>query len=256
VRRRYTPPVPVVLAIVPHPDDETYAFGGTIALAAKAGWRCLVHCVSSGERGRRHDGGPAGPAFLAAVREAELAESCRLLGAGEPFFWRLPDGGLARHRDESARVAALLARPVDVVLAPGADGAYGHPDHIAVHRWVVAGWKRLGDVRPPLLLAAFPRGLFLPQYAKCVGMMGNPPDPAPDAIGAARWDIEVDNAAVADLKLAAVAAHRSQLPGGDPHALFPPGVLAGCLPLERYSLAAGSPPAPAAFLSAVGGRPA
>jgi N-acetyl-1-D-myo-inositol-2-amino-2-deoxy-alpha-D-glucopyranoside deacetylase len=244
--------VPVLVAIVPHPDDEAYAFAGTIALAARAGWRCIVHCASSGERGKRHDGGPADARTVAMVREAELAASCRILGAEAPYFWRLPDGGLASCRDQRTRVTALLARGIDVVLAPGADGAYGHPDHLAVHRWVAGGWAALPGHRPALLFAAFPRGLFLPQYEKCLAMMGDPPEPAAATIGADRWDLEVDVSGVVAMKLASVAAHRSQLPGGDPHALFPPGVLAGCLGVERYTLAEGSPSPQAAFFGAPG----
>jgi LmbE family N-acetylglucosaminyl deacetylase len=247
----HTAAMPTLLAVAPHPDDESYAFGGTIALAARAGWRCVVHCVSSGERGKRHDGGPTDPEHVAAAREAEMGASCRTLGARDTYFWRLPDGGLAEHRDEFARAAVLLARGVDVVLSLGADGAYGHPDHIAVHRWVAAGWQSLA-ARPSLLWAAFPRGLFLPQYAKCIGMMGNPPTPPASAIGAESWDIEVDCNPVAAQKLRAVAAHRSQLPGADPYQLFPPGVLAGCLGVERYQVAAGSPPPPDSFLAAIG----
>ncbi len=80
----------------------------------------------------------------------------------------------------------------------------------------------------------FPRGLFLPQYEKCLGMMGDPPDPSAGDIGGGPWDEERDIAAVAGLKLAAIAAHRTQLPGGDPHALFPPGIVAALLSRERF----------------------
>jgi LmbE family N-acetylglucosaminyl deacetylase len=117
---------------------------------------------------------------------------------------------------------------------------------MAVHRWALAAWQALPTVRPVLLFAAFPRGLFLHQYEKCRGMMGDPPDPAPSAVGAARPDLEVDITALRDQKLAVIAAHRSQLPGGDPFALFPPGVVEGLLDYERFSLAPGGDRAAAA----------
>ncbi len=226
--------MPKLIAFIPHPDDESYSFSGTLALLAKAGWECHIHCASYGERGKRHDGGPATPNAIAELREAELEASCAVLGARPPEFWGLPDGEMRLHRGEQRRITGLISdlRP-ELLLTLGADGAYGHPDHIALHRWVLEAWLAGAEPRPPLLFPAFPKGLFLPQYEKCLGMMGDPPEPPPDAIGAAIAHYELAIAEVADLKLASVAAHRSQLPGGDPHAIFPPGILASLLELER-----------------------
>ena len=52
--------MPTLLAVIAHPDDESYSFGGTLALAAQAGWRCHVLSLTSGEGGKRNDGGPDG----------------------------------------------------------------------------------------------------------------------------------------------------------------------------------------------------
>ena len=65
--------MPALLAIIPHPDDESYSFGGTLALAAAASWRCLVQCATSGERGKRHDGGPLAQRLERASFTARLA---------------------------------------------------------------------------------------------------------------------------------------------------------------------------------------
>ncbi|MCC7365805.1 MAG: PIG-L family deacetylase [Dehalococcoidia bacterium] len=229
--------MPTLLVITPHPDDEAYAFGGTIALAAAAGWRCLVHCATRGERGKVHDGGD--PAEVGAARERELAAACAVLGAEPPVTWGLADGALREvAAPPAALVRALQDTGADVVLSLGADGAYGHPDHLAVYRWVVAAWRALpAKQRPALLLASFPRGLFLPQYEKCIGMMGDPPSPPPADIGDAGCDLEVDIRAVAARKRAAIAAHRSQLPGGDPEALFPPGIVGALMEREQYRAA-------------------
>ncbi|MCK9519632.1 MAG: PIG-L family deacetylase [Dehalococcoidia bacterium] len=232
--------MPTALVLVPHPDDEAYAFGGLLRLLADAGWRLRIHCASSGEGGERHDGGQPGPAYLGPARELELSESCRLLGAHPPVPWRLPDGGLARLTGGGpGRVAAALSDTnPDLLLTLGPDGAYGHPDHLALYSWVVEAWSQLPlDGRPPLLFAAFPRGLFLPQYEKCIDMMGNPPDPPPEAIGRDDFDLDLDISTVSDVKLAAIAAHRSQLPSGDPGALFPPGIIQALLHRERYTAA-------------------
>jgi len=235
--------VPRLLAVIPHPDDESYSFAGTIALASATGWACTVHCASFGERGARHDGGPAGRNALADAREAELRESCRVLGASKPQFWGLPDGELALHRGETGRLARLFARlQPDLVLALGADGAYGHPDHIAVHRWLLRAWERTAEPRPALLFAAFPPGLFVPQYAKCVasGIMGDPLCLSAEAIGTHAAHYEIPIASVQRQKLAAIAAHHSQLPGGDPEALFPPGIVRSLLDVERFVDARGA----------------
>jgi len=235
--------MPTLLAVIPHPDDESYSFAGTIALAADAGWDCLVHCATYGEGGERHDEGPPGRNALADAREAELRESCRILGARPPEFWGLPDGELALHSGESVRLARLFQteRP-DVVFALGPDGAYGHPDHLALHRWLVAAWEQAPEPRPVLLLAAFPPGLFSPQYEKCVsaGIMGEPPSLAPDALGTATVHYDVPIARVRSRKRAAIAAHRTQLPGGEPEALFPSGIVPALLKVERFVDARGA----------------
>jgi LmbE family N-acetylglucosaminyl deacetylase len=232
--------VPTLLAFIPHPDDESYSFGGAIALASQAGWECFIECASYGEKGKRHDGGGTRPNEVAEAREAELEASCRALGAQAPRFWGLPDGELRLHRGEDARIAGLFREfEPDLVLALGADGAYGHPDHTALHRWVVSGWQALTEPRPQLLFPVFPRGLFLPQWEKCRHMLGEPPHPPAEAIGADEWHYEVPLAAVRDAKLASIAAHRSQLPGGEPEAIFPPGIVARLLDVERFEDAAG-----------------
>ena len=210
-----------------------------------------MHCATSGERGTRHDGGRPGAGALASAREGELAESCRILGAEPPVFWRLPDGGLAGRDSEAPRVArAIRTSSAALVVTLGADGAYGHPDHVALHRWVVSGWLSLEGERPPLLFAAFPRGLFLPQWEKCRTMMGDPPHPPASAIGTDHADYQLDISAIARTKLRAIAAHRTQLRGGDPEALFPPGIVGSLFETERFSDAAGSPRAEVAALLA------
>ena len=233
--------MPSLLAIIPHPDDESYSFGGTIALAARAGWRCHVECATYGERGQRHDGGPADPDSLAETREEELANSCKVLWAEDPTFWGLPDGDLRLHRGEIERIHRLFRElQPTLVLTLGPDGAYGHPDHIAVYRWVRDAWESFPGERPPLLHAAFPRGLFLPQYEKCLGMMGSPPTPAAHELGVDRAHYEIPIIQVERVKLRSIAAHHSQLPGGEVDAIFPPGIVPQLTAVERFNDARGA----------------
>jgi LmbE family N-acetylglucosaminyl deacetylase len=232
--------VPRLLAFIPHPDDESYSFGGTLALAAQAGWECIVQCASSGEKGKRHDGGPTDKKSVGAAREAELWRSCEILGVQRPEFWRFPDGGLSAVSERRAPINQFLRHlDPDIVLTLGGDGAYGHPDHLALHQWVVGHWRAFRPDKVPLLFPVFPRGLFLPQYEKCIGMMGDPPNPPAEAIGRDSWDYAVPITRVREQKLAAIASHRSQLPGGDPEALFPTGIVASLLEVERFEDARG-----------------
>lgn len=233
--------MPTLLALIPHPDDESYAFGGLIARASHAGWTCHIECATYGEHGERHDGGPLNPNALADTRAEELEASCRILGARPPEFWGLPDGELRLHRGEQQRIARRIrALEPSLVLALGPDGAYGHPDHIALYRWVTEAWDSLDPPRPPVLYATFPRGLFLPQYEKCLPMLGDPPQPPRDTIGSDASHYAVPVAAVSDIKRASIAAHRSQLPGGDPDAIFPPGIVDALMAEEHYTDATGS----------------
>lgn len=102
-------------------------------------------------------------------------------------------------------------------------------------------WHSVEGDRPPLLYAAFPRGLFLPQWIKCIGMMGNPPSPASGEIGASPVHYSIDITSVSEAKRDAIAAHRTQLPDGDPETLFPPGIVASLLAVERFTDASGAP---------------
>ncbi|MEO8538665.1 MAG: PIG-L deacetylase family protein [bacterium] len=231
--------MPRLVALIPHPDDESYSFGGTIALAAKAGWECFIYCASSGEKGKRHDGGPTTHPAVAAQREAELEESCAVLGCNPPTFLRRPDGQLRTTSYGGNLLVGIFSEMTpDLVLSIGADGAYGHPDHVAVYKWVVRAWEKSGRAFP-LLFPVFPKGLFLPQYEKCIGMMGDPPEPPREAIGSDTWHYEIPIESVRDTKLASIAAHRSQLPGGDPRAIFPPGIVDALLDTECFSDASG-----------------
>ncbi len=233
--------MPRLLAIIPHPDDESYAFGGTIARAAQAGWKCFIHCASFGERGERHDGGDPDPGMLALARARELDASCALLGVEPPEIWGLPDGGLADRKEGLRKTRSAMRKSgADVVLALGADGAYGHPDHLTVHDWALRAWETIEEP-PVLLFAAFAPGLFLPQYDKCVasGIMGNPPRLSPADIGTATIDLRVDISSVTATKRQSIGAHLTQLPGGEPDAMFPPGIVAALMAEERYTVARG-----------------
>jgi len=235
--------VPTLLAVIPHPDDESYSFAATMAAAALSGWDCRVVCASAGGAGKRYDGLPFHRPPLAEKRVQELGASCELLGAAPPECWGLVDGGLRTGVSHSARVAkAIVACAPQVVLTLGADGAYGHPDHLAVHEWVTTAWKEAEAYRrPALLFPVFAPGLFVPQWKRCRSMMGEPPNPPAESLGRDEAHYSLAIGRLAAVKRSAIAAHRSQLPRGRAEALFPAGLVDALMDTERFEDARGAP---------------
>jgi LmbE family N-acetylglucosaminyl deacetylase len=131
----------IVLSVWAHPDDETYSAGGIMARAVDEGNRVVCVSATRGEQGTSdYERWPPGER-LAAVRTKELEASLAELGLTEHIWLDYPDGR-CDEVDEYEPVARLVAilrdvRP-DTVLTFGPDGMTGHPDHIAVSRWMTA----------------------------------------------------------------------------------------------------------------------
>ncbi|MEO5821676.1 MAG: PIG-L family deacetylase [Vicinamibacteraceae bacterium] len=129
-----------LMAVLAHPDDESLGFGGTLATYAAAGVETFLVMATRGEAGRcgehrRGTPGHPGPEALAGIREAELRAAAAILGIGDIAFLDYRDQELDRadHGEVVARIVHQLRRTrPDVVLTFGQDGAYGHPDHIAI----------------------------------------------------------------------------------------------------------------------------
>lgn len=249
-------PSPRVLAVIPHPDDESYSMGATLHLLARAGARVDVLCATRGERGDdfSRGAGASEPGGLASKRVAELAASCAALGAEPPQFLELPDGGLAAlppGRLEAALIDAISARAPRLIFALGADGAYGHADHLALGEALTEAVAWLQPT-PRVLRAVFPRGLFAPQWQRMTAganaalLAGGPIDgPAPVlGVPPEAVDLRVAVAAAREPKRAAITAHRSQLRDGQPESLFPAGIVEALLREEWFQLESG-PPFPA-----------
>ena len=139
-----------LMAILAHPDDESLGVGPTLAKYAATGVDTFVVTATRGERGRFR-GHPAdhalhpGAEALAGIRERELRAATAVLGVRELFTLGYGDGALdcADPREAAGRMAAAIrhARP-DVVLTFAPDGAYGHPDHVAVSQLAMAAVVR------------------------------------------------------------------------------------------------------------------
>ena len=114
--------------VAAHPDDEVLGAGGLISMLAASCARLRLVAVTDGERSHR---GHASPAPLARRRTAETTAALRALGTrgAEVIRLGLPDGGLAKRRDELAATLAPLVAGFDLCLAPWDRDL--HPDHEA-----------------------------------------------------------------------------------------------------------------------------
>ena len=136
VAQAVTRPMPTILVVVAHPDDEN-VFAPMLARATRQGTRVVIAYATDGELGVRTGGTPihsyAAGGELADVRAKEAACACVKLGAQAPVRFRLANEGLdgrasLAQLEKAVRVTMDDVRP-DVVLTWGPDGGYGHIDH-------------------------------------------------------------------------------------------------------------------------------
>jgi LmbE family N-acetylglucosaminyl deacetylase len=133
-------PAPRLMAVLAHPDDESLGVGGTLAKYAADGVEVFLLTATRGDGGRYRgyrvdDERHPGPAALAVIREAELRAAASVLGIHDVALLDYRDQHLDRAdpRQVIADIAAHLRRVrPEVVVTFAPDGAYGHPDHIAI----------------------------------------------------------------------------------------------------------------------------
>jgi LmbE family N-acetylglucosaminyl deacetylase len=131
-----------LMAVFPHPDDETLGLGPTLAKYAAEGVATYLVCATRGERGWAGDPKDnPGLAALGQIRETELQAAARVLGLREVVLLDYVDGEV--DQAAPARLIADIVRHVrrirpQVVVTFPPDGAYGHPDHIALSQFTTA----------------------------------------------------------------------------------------------------------------------
>lgn len=198
----------VCLVIAAHPDDVESWAGGAVAGLAQAGWRVVYLLCTSGDKGTSD---PAeAPEQVAVRREAEQRAACRVVGADEPIFLRLPDGELVDDRALLRLLTGAIRRVrPDLLLT-----------HDAVTPWPPYTCHRDHRIVGRVALdAAYPYArdpLSFPELAREEGLA---PHVTPEVwlFCSAAPDHVVDIAATLDLKIAARLEHRSQTV--DPEAL-------------------------------------
>src|SRR5688572_19614096 len=158
------------MGVFAHPDDESLGAGGTLAKYASEGVEVAIVTATRGDAGRFHGHRPGdplhpGPSELARIREAELRAAASELGVHDVSCLEYRDQQLDRASPGQA-VADIAGhvrrqRP-DVVITFGPDGAYGHPDHVAVSQFTMAAIVAAADthVVSKLYYMAWPASTF------------------------------------------------------------------------------------------------
>ena len=198
-----------LLCIVAHPDDECFAFGGALALAAADRVETSVICLTDGQAAT-HRGNATTAQSLGQTRRQEFAASCNVLGVTHHELLDYQDAHL-EFADFSQTARRLVERirgfQPDVIITFGQDGGLNtHPDHTMVSCFTTAAfhWSasprrfpQVGQPFAPSRLFHVSTDFFLP---------GRPaPLPAP-------WTVELDIRAVFEIKREAFRQHASQAP--------------------------------------------
>jgi LmbE family N-acetylglucosaminyl deacetylase len=129
-----------MLVILAHPDDESFAIGGTLAKYAHQDVQVILLCATRGEAGiqgvKLEEAGD--------IRERELRQAAEYLGI-EVYFLDYPDGELAQTKPEVLLETVAcwidLVQP-QVILTFGPDGVSGHSDHITISHTVTQAYDR------------------------------------------------------------------------------------------------------------------
>jgi LmbE family N-acetylglucosaminyl deacetylase len=198
-----------LMCVVAHPDDECYGFGGALALAADRGIETYVVCMTDGQAAT-HRGTAASGVELGAMRRAEFAASCRVLGVTEHELLDYQDGQLENVHTVAAAeqlVERMRRFRPDVVMTFGGDGGMNsHADHMMVSFWTTAAFHWAGQPRrfPELgaphqaeRLFYLTTDFFLPDRRS--------PQPMP-------WTVTLDIRSASARKKEAFAQHHSQAP--------------------------------------------
>ena len=184
------------LIVQPHPDDNELCVGGTVARLIREGCAVTYATITDGSRGSLDPA--ADPIAVSSTRRSEQDAALRTLGGGEHLWLGFQDGGPHDHDLlRRAIVDAIRTVQPDLVVTCDPWLTYeAHSDHRS------CGFA----VAEAVLLAGH------------IGF-GDPAQPPFSPVAVAFYATErpntvVDVSAFWDLKLAALACHRSQFEAG------------------------------------------
>ncbi len=188
-----------VLALVPHPDDAEIYAGGLLAKLASEGATVHIVVATDGRCGSFLEDS----AELVELRSEEMRRAAAALGAQPPTLLGFPDMGLDALPAGVLRerfVHAIRLRCPDVVVAQDPYALYEpHPDHRAV-AW--AATEAINAAGLPLIYPQHMADGLAPHVATEKYFYGDTLPSANKIVDITPW---------MDVKLAAVAEHRSQV---------------------------------------------
>src|SRR5512134_1138657 len=189
-----------ILAVLAHPDDESFGLGGTLALYAQKGYNTYYVCATRGEAGSADEELLKGYNDTAEMRTDELMRAAKIIGLKDVFFLGYRDSGMPgmdanQHPDAQINhsvdeVAGRVVKYIrelkaDIVLTFDPIGGYKHPDHIHIHQATKLAFEKADDASfhpeagPPfkplaLYYQVFPRG-FLKWAVRLMPLFGKDP---------------------------------------------------------------------------------
>jgi N-acetylglucosamine malate deacetylase 2 len=137
------PAWPAALAVIAHPDDESFGLGAVISALAAAGTAVHILCYTHGEASTLNET----HADLHRARQEELRRAAAELDAVGVTLLGYPDGGLAGlpAGELAAHAAAAAGRhQVSGLLVFDDTGITGHPDHKAATAAAVLAGRQAG----------------------------------------------------------------------------------------------------------------
>lgn len=188
-----------VLAVVAHPDDESFGLGAVLGVMSGAGARLGVICFTHGDASTLGIGMPGG-VDLRTTRAAELESAARQLDVEDVRLHDFPDGRLSSVPlpDLAALIeGAARDRGADLLVVFDRGGVTGHPDHVRATEAALAASDRLGL---PVLAWTVPAAVADRLNEEFGTTFAGRPD------SQITWRLPVDRAG----QMAAIACHHSQ----------------------------------------------
>jgi LmbE family N-acetylglucosaminyl deacetylase len=166
-----------ILAVLAHPDDESFGLGGTLALYASKRYDTYLVCATRGEVGTVDEEHLNGFKDIAELRTVELERAAKILNLKDVFLLGYRDSGMPgteenKHPDAQINhsideVAGKVVRYIrelkpDIVITFDPIGGYKHPDHIHIHKATVLAFEKADDAsfHPETGLPFKPRALY------------------------------------------------------------------------------------------------
>ena len=233
-----------ILAVLAHPDDESFGLGGTLALYAQKGFDTYYVCATRGEVGTVDEEHLKDFNDIAELRTDELTRAAKIIGLKDVFFLGYRDSGMPGSEDNKHQ-DAQINHPIDevagrvvkyirelkpeIVLTFDPIGGYKHPDHIHIQRATTLAFEKADDASfHPEAGAPFkPRALYyqvfpnwflrwavrlLPLFGKDPRKFGTNSDVDLVALTEFHFPthVKIDIRPVAEIKQQAIACHASQ----------------------------------------------